>query len=221
MTAASLIDLGRRSYGETWALQRTLHADVAAGRERDTWIVVEHDPVITIGRQGKTDSLRVSRETLDQLGIALHEIERGGDVTFHGPGQVVVYPIMKLPRFREIVPLVRKLEEAVLGVCARYDIAGERWSEHAGVWVGTDCVCAIGLAVQKMTSLHGIALNASTTLDYNRYISPCGLPDRGITSLSDQIGRTVSFNEAKDVLLEELARVFDLRFEGFMRGSAA
>ena len=193
-------------------MQRTLHADVAAGREPDTWIVVEHDPVVTIGRQGKTDSLLVSREALAAKGVALHEIERGGDVTYHGPGQVVVYPIMKLPRFREIVPLVRKLEEAVLALCARYGITGERWGEHAGVWVGSDCLCAIGLAVQRMTSLHGIALNASTALDYDKLINPCGLTGRGITSLSQLTGRHVSFDEAKAVLLEELARVFDLKF---------
>lgn len=178
----------------------------------DTWIVVEHDPVVTIGRQGKTDNLLVSRAVLAAQGVELHEIERGGDVTYHGPGQVVVYPIMKLPRFREIVPLVRKLEEAVIALCVRYGITGERWGKHAGVWVGSDCLCAIGLAVQKMTSLHGMALNASTALDYDRLINPCGLVDRGITSLSRETGRHVSYAEAKDALLEELARVFDLKF---------
>ena len=134
-------------------------------------------------------------------------------MTYHGPGQVVVYPILRLPRFREVVPLVRKLEDAVLGLCRRYGIEGERWREHAGVWVGRDCLCAIGLAVQKMTSLHGIALNASTELDYDRLINPCGLTDRGITSLSRELGRTVSYDEAKGGLLEELARVFELEWQ--------
>ena len=142
----------------------------------------------------------------------MHAIERGGDVTYHGPGQVVIYPIMRLPRFREIVPLVRKLEEAAIGACARYGVTAERWSAHAGAWVGSNCVCAIGLAVQKMTSLHGMALNASTTLDYDRLINPCGLVDRGITSLSRETGRLVTYDEAKDVLLDELARVFDVTF---------
>jgi lipoate-protein ligase B len=209
---ALLLDLGRRSYAQTWELQRALHAEVAAGRERDVWIAVEHEPVVTIGRQGKTNSLLVPRETLIAQGVEVHEIERGGDVTYHGPGQVVIYPIMRLPRFREIVPLVRKLEEAAIGACARFGIAAERWSAHAGAWVGSNCVCAIGLAVQKMTSLHGMALNASTALDYDRLINPCGLVDRGITSLSHETGRLVSYDEAKDVLLDELSRVFDVTF---------
>jgi lipoyl(octanoyl) transferase len=125
---------------------------------------------------------------------------------------VVIYPIMRLPRFREIVPLVRKLEEAAIGACARYGVTAERWSAHAGAWVGNNCICAIGLAVQKMTSLHGLALNASTVLDYDRMINPCGLIDRGITSLSHETGRLVSYDEAKTVLLEELSRVFDVTF---------
>jgi lipoyl(octanoyl) transferase len=193
-------------------LQRALHAGVAAGREGDVWIAVEHDPVVTIGRQGKTNSLLVPRETLLASGVEVHEIERGGDVTYHGPGQVVVYPIMRLPRFREVVPLVRKLEEAAIATCARYGVTAERWSAHAGAWVGQNCICAIGLAVQKMTSLHGIALNASTALDYDRLINPCGLVDRGITSLSHETERLVSYDDAKNVLLDELSRVFDVTF---------
>lgn len=191
-------------------MQQRLHADVAAGREPDTWIVVEHDPVVTIGRQGKTNSLLVSEQTLAERGVELHKVERGGDVTYHGPGQVVVYPIVKLQRFREVVPFVRKLEEAVLAVCSGYGINGERWKEHAGVWVGRNCICAIGLAVRNMTSMHGIALNASTELDYDRLINPCGLVDRGITSLTRETGRLVGYDEAKSVLLGELGRVFAL-----------
>ena len=110
MTEINFLDLGRRSYGETWELQRALHARVAAGQEPDTWIFVEHDPVVTIGRQGKTDSFLLSREALNARGVEVFAIERGGDVTYHGPGQLVVYPILRLARFREVVPLVRKLE---------------------------------------------------------------------------------------------------------------
>ncbi len=140
--------------------------------------MVEHDPVVTVGRQGKRTSLLATPESLEAQGVGLFEIERGGDVTYHGPGQVVVYPIMRLDRFREVVPLVRAIESAVLKVCDSYGIAGERWSEHAGVWVGTNCICAVGLAVKRMTTLHGLALNASTRLDYDRLINPCGLTDR-------------------------------------------
>ena len=180
------------------------------GRDPDTWILVEHTPVITLGRQAKRDNVLLSPELLAAQGVDLVEIERGGDVTYHGPGQLVVYPIRKLERFREIVPLVRSLESAVIAAVARFGIAAERWSEHAGVWVGRNQICAIGLAVQKMVSLHGIALNVSTALDYDRLINPCGLTDRGITSISHEIGEHVTIDQVKPVLIEALEREFSV-----------
>ena len=207
-----LIDLGRRDYRSVWDLQHALHTAIVAGQGNDTWILVEHDPVITLGRQAKRDNVLLSEETLAARGIDVVAIERGGDVTYHGPGQLVVYPIRRLERFREVVPLVRSLEEAVIALCREFDIEAARWSEHAGVWVGRDQICAIGLAVQKMVSLHGIALNVSTALDYDSLINPCGLRDRGITSLSAQTGRIIGLDEAKAALLPQLERVFDIHF---------
>ncbi|HVA33302.1 MAG TPA: lipoyl(octanoyl) transferase LipB [Candidatus Baltobacteraceae bacterium] len=207
-----LLDLGVRDYREVWALQHDLHEAVREGRKPDTWIVVEHPPVITLGRQAKRENVLLSQAELAERGIDVVAIERGGDVTYHGPGQVVVYPIRRLERFREVVPLVRALEGAVIDTCARFDVATQRWSEHAGVWVGNNQICAIGLAVQRMVSLHGIALNASTALSYDSLINPCGLTERGITSLSKEAGRPVSVEEAKHVLLQELARTFNLTF---------
>lgn len=201
-----------RPYREVWELQRQTHEAVREGREPDTWIVVEHEPVITLGRQAKRENLLLSKEELAAQGVDVVEIERGGDVTYHGPGQLVVYPIRRLERFREVVPLVRSLEGAAIDCCARFGVAGERWSDHAGVWVGGNCICAIGLAVRRMVSMHGLALNVSTSLDYDRLINPCGFRDRGITSLSAESGRRVSVSEAKSVLLDELSRTFDVRF---------
>ncbi|HTV92271.1 MAG TPA: lipoyl(octanoyl) transferase LipB [Verrucomicrobiae bacterium] len=212
-SAARLMDLGRRPYREVWELQHTLHEAVREGREADAWIFVEHEPVITLGRQAKRDNVLLSREHLAARGVDLVEIERGGDVTYHGPGQLVVYPIRKLERFREVVPLVRSLEGAVIAAVARFGIASERWNEHAGVWVGRNQICAIGLAVRKMVSLHGIALNVSTVLDYDRLINPCGLTDHGITSISHEAGREVTIDDVKPILVEELAAAFDVSFE--------
>ncbi|MGB9651341.1 MAG: lipoyl(octanoyl) transferase LipB [Candidatus Cybelea sp.] len=210
MTNARLLDLGVRPYREVWELQHRVHEDVRDGREPDTWIVVEHTPVVTLGRQAKPENVFFSAEELAQRGVDLVRIERGGDVTYHGPGQLVVYPIRRLERFREVVPLVRALEAAVINVCARFGVRGERWSGHAGVWIGRNQVCAIGLAVQAMVSLHGIALNVSTELDYDRIINPCGLTDRGITSLSAETQRAIGMEEAKRILLEEMARTYDV-----------
>ncbi|MHB8141999.1 MAG: lipoyl(octanoyl) transferase LipB [Vulcanimicrobiaceae bacterium] len=213
MSRARLLDIGRRAYRDVWELQHTLHEAVADGSQTETWILVEHDPVITLGRNARAENVLLSRDNLAARGVELVEIERGGDVTYHGPGQLVVYPIRRLERFREVVPLVRTLEGAVIDACASFGIHTERWNEHAGVWVGRNQICAIGLAIQRMTSLHGIALNVSTALDYNQLINPCGLRDRGITSLSRETGRVVAMDEAKGALLAGLAQAFDLIFE--------
>jgi lipoyl(octanoyl) transferase len=213
MATARLRDLGRRPYRDVWALQRELHAAVAAGREPDTWLVVEHDPVITLGRNAQAGNILISRDVLAARGVDVVDVERGGDVTYHGPGQLVVYPIRKLPRFREVVPFVSALERAAIAALATFGIAAAGRKEHRGVYVGDNAICAVGLAVQKMTSLHGLALNADTVLDYDRLITPCGTPEFGITSISQELGRDVSWSEARDVLLPALAAEFDLAFE--------
>ena len=173
-------------------------ASSQAGTEPETWIVVEHDfPVITLGRNATAENMLVSAEFLASHGIDCCQVERGGDVTYHGPGQVVVYPIRRLERFREVVPLVSALEEAVITACAVLGLEAERWTAHRGIYVGSNQICAIGLAVHKMTSMHGIALNANTDLSYDRLITPCGISERGVTSLSLETGRPVSFTVAK------------------------
>jgi len=193
-----------------WEIQHALHEAVREGREPDTWIFVEHTPVITLGRKANRENVLLSPQALAARGVDLVEIERGGDVTYHGPGQLVVYPIRRLERFREVVPLVRSLESAVIEAVAQYGIAAERWKEHAGVWVGRNQICAVGLAVQKMVSLHGIALNVTTALDYDRLINPCGLTDHGITSIAHECGRAVSVDSVKPVLIEELEKAFGI-----------
>jgi len=208
-----LLDLGRRPYGDVWDIQRKMHAAIAEERAPATWIVVEHEPVITLGRNAKETNLLLPRGLLAQRGIAVHEVERGGDVTYHGPGQVVLYPIMKLPRFREVVPLVTALEAAVIDALRTFGITGETHrKEHRGVYVGRDAICAVGLAVKRMTSMHGLALNVSTALDYDRLITPCGTPEFGITSISAQLGRAVSWAEGRDALLAAVERSFGFTF---------
>ncbi len=205
-----LIDLGRREYGDVWALQRELHAAVAEGRESDTWLIVEHDPVITLGRNAKDGHVHRTPAALASRGVGFYTVERGGDATYHGPGQVVVYPIMKLKRFREVVPLVSALESAAIASLATFGIEAHTRSEHRGVYVGANAICAVGLAVRRMTSLHGIALNASTALDYDRLITPCGTPQFGITSIANELGRPVGWSEARDSLIAAMARRFDV-----------
>jgi lipoyl(octanoyl) transferase len=216
--AVRLLDLGRAPYGDVHRLQKTLHTAVAEGRERDTWIVVEHDPVVTFGRKANSANLLVPHSLLEARGIEVHHVERGGDVTYHGPGQVIVYPIVRLQRFREVVPFVGKLERAVVEALATFGIAAHGRSEHRGVYVGDNAICAVGLAVQRMTTLHGIALNVDPALDYDRLITPCGTPQFGITSIAHETGSPATWAAGRDALLAALERAFEVRFE---RGSDA
>jgi len=204
--AARVIDLGTREFGEVWALQRELMAARQKDEIADTLLLVEHPHVITAGRRTHRENLLATE------GLPIFEIERGGDVTYHGPGQVVVYPITRLPRFREVVPFVSALEDAAIATCAAFGVPAERWSEHRGVYAGNNQICAIGLAVRRMTSMHGIAFNACTALDYDHLITPCGISERGITSLQRETGREVTFDEAKDRLVAALAERFDVAF---------
>ena len=209
---ADLIDFGRAPYRDVLAQMRELHGRVARDESSETWLVVEHDPVITLGRNAKRENVHFSDAALAARGVDLVAVERGGDATYHGPGQLVVYPIRKLERFREVSPLVSALERAVVAALARFGIDARGRAEHRGVYVGDNAICAIGLAVKQMTSLHGIALNVSTPLDYDRLIVPCGTPEFGITSIAHERGRTVELAEARDALLAACAAEFELNF---------
>jgi len=216
MSSLRILELGRRPYREVLSLQRELHARVARGEEPDTWIVVEHEPVITLGRKAKSENLLVSASLLSARGVDLVEVERGGDVTYHGPGQVIVYPIVKLPRFREVEPFVSSLEAAVIHALATFKIAAERRTEHRGVYVGRNAVCAIGLAVKQMTTMHGLALNVSTPLDYGGLITPCGTPQFGITSISEELRRDIAWEDGRDALVAALKQRFEARPQGLV-----
>jgi lipoate-protein ligase B len=205
-----VLELPRSPYRKVLELQRTIHDEVARGERGDTWIVVEHDPVVTLGRNAKRSNVLVSEASLAERGIDLVEVERGGDVTYHGPGQLVVYPIVRLARFREVVPMVSAIERAVISTLAGYGIEARGRREHRGVYVGDAAICAVGIAVKRMVSLHGLALNVSTALDYDRVITPCGTPEFGITSMERELGRQVAFSDARAALLAALANAFDV-----------
>jgi len=170
--------------------------------------VVEHDPVITLGRNAKREHVLAPAEVLAARGVDVVEVERGGDVTYHGPGQLVVYPIVRLERFREVVPMVSAIEGAVVATLAQFGIAARARSEHRGVYVGDAAICAVGLAVRRMTSMHGLALNVSTSLNYDALIVPCGTPQFGVTSMERELGRAVTTGDAMALLLASLALAF-------------
>ncbi len=203
-------DLGRIPYDAAWSLQKRLHAARVADEIGDTLLFCEHMPVITMGKSGKSHNLLVSKEDLRRRGVEYFEVERGGDLTYHGPGQLVGYPIFKLPRLREVQAFVRKMEEAVIQALATYQLSGERRADHAGVFVRGSKIASIGAAVRGGVTFHGFALDVSTDLSMFDLINPCGLPAIPVTSIARECGRRVALAEAKPRVREALGTVYDV-----------
>ena len=199
------IRLGRVEYDDGLAMQDALAAAVLAGNAPDTLLLLEHPPVITLGRgaMGSANVL-VPPAELEARGVALHETGRGGDVTWHGPGQIVGYPVVNLARSREtkdVRKFVRSLEELLIRACADHAIAAARDPENTGVWVGRDKVGAIGVRIAKWVSSHGFALNVNPDLSYFDLIVPCGITDRGVTSLAELTRGDVAMSDVETRLI--------------------
>ena len=206
-TGFAVKDLGRVDYREAYQLQLETHAAVAEGRQDPTLILVEHPPVITFGKKGGRENLLADKAWLDEHGVSLYDIERGGDVTYHGPGQLVGYPIFRVGRRVQVY--LRGLEAAMVALLEEYGITSEGSPGYAGVWVGNDKVVAIGVAIKRDVSFHGFAMNVHTDLSHFDAIVPCGLADKGVASLSSILGRHVPLDEVKPRLIHHLRRVFD------------
>jgi lipoyl(octanoyl) transferase len=213
MRTLEVCELGRFGYAEALDLQQALEAQRKQGAIGDQLLLLEHPHVLTLGRNGNPEHVLVSRDRLEQLGIQFFENNRGGDITYHGPGQIVGYPIMDLREWkRDVVAYVRSVEEVVIRVLARYGVEGSREAGATGVWVEASHgqlakVCAIGVHLSRWVTTHGFALNWSTDLRYFEYIVPCGLT-RPVTSL-EQLGVSVSREAVHRAIIEEFALVFD------------
>jgi lipoyl(octanoyl) transferase len=207
-----LVPLGQVLYDEAEALQlATLHAR-ADGRVPDTLLLLEHPPVITLGRATQPGHILASEGELIHRGIQVHEAARGGDVTLHAPGQLVGYPILDLrERGRDVHRYLRDLEEVLIRALAGWGIDAGRVSGATGVWVGNEKVAAIGVGVKRWITWHGFALNADVDLGLFDLIVPCGLRDRGVTSLTRLLGRRVTVAEAADRVRAEWPGVFPIR----------
>jgi lipoate-protein ligase B len=205
------IDVGRMAYAPALRLQQRLVAEVkAAPEERAYLVLVEHDPpVITLGRGAKAQNVVAPRDRLAAEGIEVRESSRGGDVTYHGPGQLVGYPILRLDlRGRDVRRYLRDLEETLIRALARLGVTGTRSEGQTGVWVEGEKVAAIGVAVTRWVTYHGFALNVSTDLSHFHLIVPCGIHDRAVTSLERLLGRPVSLAGVKPLVAECLVEVF-------------
>lgn len=200
--------LGRMDYLEAWDLQRETHAAVVAGSQPPTLLLVEHPPVITFGKKGGRENLLADEAWLCEQGFSLYDIERGGDVTYHGPGQLVGYPIFRVGR--SVHAFLRGLEGAMVDVLAEFGIAATGSPGYAGVWAGNDKVVAIGVAIKRGVSFHGFAMNVHTDLTHFDTIVPCGLEDKGVASLTSLLGRPVGLAEVEAPLIGSLRARFDV-----------
>ncbi len=216
--------LGRLSYTEAWDLQRAFHEGKAVGRTRDDYLLLlEHPPVFTIGRNGSVSNLLATQAAAMEAGAEVHHVDRGGDITFHGPGQLVGYPILSLQDPKQVVPYVRRLEEALIRTIVGFGV--EAWSEPGltGVWTSQGKVAAIGVKVSRRVTMHGFALNLHPDMGFFGMMNPCGITDREVTDLSQLVGRRVTVEEAVDALLPHFEEVFgytesERQFAAFVRG---
>lgn len=206
---AWLLTPGRVPYGPAYAAMRELAERRVAGEVPDSLILLEHPPVYTAGRRTDPSHLLLARRDIERLGAELHEVDRGGSVTFHGPGQLVGYPIVHLGRAPGVSDHVWRMQEVVIRACAEIGVRVARDPDEVGVWAGDRKVCAIGVKTTRRVTYHGFALNCTTELDWYDAIVPCGLHDRSVTTLSELAGREVTTEE----MLPIVARHFEAIFE--------
>ncbi len=213
MQQAHLLDLGLIRYEPALHIQRTLHTQRVAGTIPDTLLLLEHPPVITLGKAFHPEHLHHALEFYAQKGIELYPTDRGGDVTCHNPGQLVGYPIFDISqRGRDLHKFLRDIEEALLRALATFGIEAHREVGFTGTWVDNAKIAAIGIKASKWVSMHGFALNVSNDLSLFSTIVPCGIADRPVTSMEQVLGRAVPMDAVKQCVVQAFEEVFHLRF---------
>jgi lipoyl(octanoyl) transferase len=226
-------DLGRRSYKEIWDYQEQLlkhnveqkSTKPEALPTQDHLLFVEHDPVYTLGKSGKEAHILINEEQRAAKQVEYFHINRGGDITFHGPGQIVGYPIFDLEQYKtDLGWYLRSLEEVIILTMAEYGLKGERSAGETGVWLDTTIkgkerkICAMGIRCSRWITMHGFAFNVNTDLSYFGNIIPCGIVDKQVTSLEKEIGKKVDLKEVQEKLLSNFERVFDVKIVSGVNG---
>lgn len=228
--AVKFRDLGRMPYKYAWDLQESIFKDIVDKKIKNRilplneqlnyqhqLLFVEHDPVITMGKSGDEKNVLLNETLLEKNGVQLFHINRGGDVTFHGPGQIVGYPILDLDYFfTDIGKYLRNIEEVIILTLSEYGITAGRLPGATGVWLDA-CkptarkICAIGIRCSRWVTMHGFAFNINTNLDYFNYIIPCGISDKAVTSLQKELNREVNTDEVKEKLKKHFQEIFNCR----------
>ncbi|MCF6296686.1 MAG: lipoyl(octanoyl) transferase LipB [Flavobacteriaceae bacterium] len=222
-------DLGLKDYKETWNFQNELFQEIIAikvnNRKNDTnnttlnyLLFTEHPHVYTLGKSGDFNNLLLNEKQLTEKGISYHKTNRGGDITYHGPGQLVGYPILDLDNFFHDIHLyMRKLEKVIILTLADYGLKGERSNGETGVWLGVGTpfarkICAFGVRASRWVTMHGFALNVSPNLGYFDHIIPCGIKDKSVTSMEAELGKKLPPQEVKDKVLKHFSTIFEVEF---------
>lgn len=213
MTPAWLLTPGRVRYGPAYEGMHALAERRADGEIRDVLVLLEHPPVYTLGRRWDPGHLVATEEQMARMGAEVHAVDRGGSVTFHGPGQLVGYPVVHLGPEPDVIAYLRRVEDVLIGACADVGVEAGRSEGHTGVWADERKVCAIGVRVQRDVTLHGFALNCTTDLSWFGAILPCGIADRGVTSLTELAGREVTVEEMTPIVAARFAEVFGRRLD--------
>ena len=221
-------DLGKTDYKEAWDYQEKLFNTLLKEKRMNGQpenkplnylLFCEHPHVYTLGKSGQENNFLINEDFLKKINATYYKINRGGDITYHGPGQIVGYPIFDLEQFNlQVKRYIYHLEEAVIETLKSYDIEGQHLEKSSGVWLDIDNpkksrkICAIGVRASHFVTMHGFAFNINTDLNYFNYINPCGFTDKGVTSLEKELGKKVNLEEAKGILKSNLAKVFDMEF---------
>jgi len=203
-------------YKESLAIQEKLLEMRQLGDVEDVLLMVEHPPVLTLGRNGNPSNILLTRKELIENGVNIYEVGRGGDVTYHGPGQIVGYPIIDLSNHgKDIKDFVWKIEEVFIRLLKEeFNINAHREDEkNRGVWVEDKKITAIGIAVKRWVTMHGFAFNVNTQLEHFRWINPCGITDKGVTSLQKILGHPKDFEQINQLVLKYFCEVFDIQYE--------
>lgn len=203
-------DLGFIDYKEAWDLQQEIHVKRVSGEVEDFLFLLEHPNTYTFGKTAHKENLIGSEDYLKQNQISVYDIDRGGDITYHGPGQIVGYPIIDLNNwFKDTHKYLRALEEVIIKTCSDYGLMSERNPKHTGVWIGDRKIAAIGIKVSRWVTMHGFAFNVNTDLNLFNGIIPCGIQDKSVTSLKQELKREISIQEIKEKILLNFTELFD------------
>ncbi len=202
-------DLGKVDYAEAWTLQQNLYDLRLKGKIKDTLLLLEHPHTYTIGKAGNDSNIVADTDFIDRNEIGIFKVDRGGDVTYHGPGQLVGYIIMDLNDWKKDVNLfLRSIEKTIIDVCSDYGLNATRKEKYTGVWIEERKICAIGVKVSRWISMHGFALNVNTNLDFFKGIIPCGIKDKEVTSLEREVTRELDIKEVKKKVFKYFAKEF-------------